>query len=250
MTDVKVPSSGNIRIWWAIPSAFSDYKNPTAAEINASVDISDAISWNDLDFGLQASNQLDDPAITALGKTADRGYANWGGNMSMYYPQSFDDANSAYSLTYDLIDTPRTLGYVVMRIDGTEPSNKAAADGNMVHVLKVITDGFAESVTGEEAFRYTVSMLPQGDYAVRAIVGAGDVVVTPDTLSSDAGDFDVLAATFGGRVYSKGVTWSSSDVAVATVSSAGVVTSVASGTATITATSPGATTDTCAVTVA
>ena len=250
MTDVKVPSSGNIRVWWAIPSAFSDYKNPTAAEINASVDVSDAVSWNDFDFNLSASNQLDDPAITTLGKIADRGYTNWGGSISFYYPKSFDDANSTYSLTYDLLDAPRTAGYIVMRIDGTEAANPVAADGNMVHVLRVITDGFAESVTGEEAFRYTVTMLPQGTYAVRAIVGAGATVVTPDTLSSVAGDFDVLAATFGGRVYSKGVTWSSSDVAVATVSSAGVVTSVATGSATITATSPGATTDTCAVTVA
>ena len=249
MTDVKLPSSGNIRIYWALENAFADYKNPTAAEINASADVSDAISWNDFDFNLSASNQLDDPAITALGKVSDRGFPNWGGGISFYYPQSFDDANSVYSTTYDLVDSPRTKAFIVMRSDGANASGNAA-DAQMVHVFKIITDGMGESIVGEEAFRYTVSLLPQAKYAIRTIVGGGAVAVLPETLSSDAGDHDVATATWGTRVYSKGVKWSSSDVAVATVSSAGVITSVASGTATITATSPSGTTDTCAVTVA
>jgi len=54
MTDVKVPASGNIRVWWALENAFADYKNPTAAEINASVDLSEAVSWNDFDFNLES----------------------------------------------------------------------------------------------------------------------------------------------------------------------------------------------------
>ena len=248
MTDVKVPSSGNIRVWWGTTSAFADYKNPTAAEINACLDISDAVSWNDFDFNMEASNQLEDPAITALGKTFDRGYANWGGSISFYYPNSFDDASSKYSLVYDTLDAPRTAGFVVMRADGAESAVTAAA-GDFVHVLKVMTDGYAESVAGEEAFRYTVTMLPQGTYAARTCVGGGTPVITPATLSSAAGDHDQLAVTWGGRVYTNGVTYTSSDATKATVSTGGVVTSVATGSATITATSPDGGTDTCAVTV-
>jgi len=248
MTDIKVPSSGNIRVWWGATSAFADYKNPTAAEINACLDISDAVSWNDFDFNMEASNQLEDPAITALGKTFDRGYANWGGSISFYYPNSFDDASSKYSLVYDTLDAPRTSGFVVMRADGAE-SAVTAANGDFVHVLRVMTDGYAESVAGEEAFRYTVTMLPQGTYAARTCVGGGTPVVTPATLSSAAGDHDQLAVTWGGRVYTNGVTYTSSDATKATVSTGGVVTSVATGSATITATSPDGGTDTCAVTV-
>jgi hypothetical protein len=248
MTDVKVPASGNIRVWWALPNAFSDYKNPTAAEINASLDISDSISWNDFDFNLEPSNQLEDPAITSLGKVIDRGYTNWGGGISFYYPNEFDDSTSDYSATYDALDAPRTSGFLVIRIDGQE-SGTQAANGDLVHVLKVITDGYAESIVGEEAFRYTVAFLPQGDYAVRTVVGGGNVDVTPATLATSAGDVDVLAATWGGRKYTNGLSYASSNNAVATVSSAGVVTSVAAGTATITATSPSGTTDTCVVTV-
>jgi hypothetical protein len=247
MTDVKVPASGNIRVWWALPNAFANYEVPTAAEINASLDISDAISWNDFDFNLEASNQIDDPAITAIGKVIDRGYTNFGGSLSLYYPRSFDDATSTYSLAYDALDAPRTLGYIVMRMDGAESTDQAV-NGDLVHCFKVITDGYAESITGEEAFRYTVTMLPQGDYVVRTVVGGGVVAGVDATLALNAGNTGVLKATWGGRNYTNGLEWTSSDTSVATVR-AGVVTAVAAGTATITATAPNGQTDTCAVTV-
>jgi len=251
MTDVKVPASGNIRVWFALTNAFADYKNPTAAEINASLDLSDAVSWNDFDFNLEASNQLEDPAITSVGKIVDRGYTNWGGSISFYYPKSFDDATSKYSTVYDMLDAPRTSGYLVVRIDGDESAATAAA-GDFVHVFKVMTDGYAESITGEEAFRYTVTFLPQGDFAVRTVVegaSAAAVVVSPATLATSAGDHDELVVTWGGRTYTNGVTYTTSDSAKATVSSAGVVTSVATGSATITATAPNGETGTCTVTV-
>lgn len=250
MTDVKVPSSGNIRVWWALENAFADYENPTAAEINATLDISDAVSWNDFEFNLEASNELDDPAITAIGKVIDRGFTNWGGTISLYYPSSFDDSSSSFSLAYDALDTPRTRGYIVMRVDGEESSDQAAA-GDLVHVLKVMTDGYAESVTGEEAFRYTVTMLPQGDFAIRTVVAgssANQVVLSDATLSGNSGQVGVLRATWGGRNYTNGLEWSSDDTDVATVR-AGVVSYVSAGTADITATAPNGETDTCAVTV-
>lgn len=249
MTDIKVPSSGNIRVWWGLPNAFSNYENPTAAEINACLDVSDSVSWNDFDFGLQASNTIDDPAITAVGKVSDRGAAQFGGSVSFYYPGAFGDASNKYSVTYDAMDAPRTNGYLVVRIDGEEAS-ASAANGDLVHVFKVLTDGYAEVITGEEAFRYTITFLPQGDLAVRTVVGGGTVVTTPSTLALSVGDVDVTKTTVGGRNYTNGVSYSSSDSTKATVSSAGVVTGVAAGTATITATyEASGGTDTCVVTV-
>jgi hypothetical protein len=252
MTDVKVPASGNIRVWWALPNAFANWEAPTATEINEGcLDVSNSTSWNDLDFGLQASNTIDDPAITALGIVTDRGAAQFGGSMSFYYPRDFDDASNEYSLVYDALDQPRTTGYLVMRIDGEESSNQAA-EGDLVHVFKVMTDGYAESITGEEAFRYTVTFLSQGDLAVRTVVkgGSAPAVVVDSTLAIDAGESVRIDATVGGRLYTNGVKWTSSDVTKATVSSAGVVTGIAAGSATITATyeATGGT-DTCAVTV-
>lgn len=252
MTDIKVPASGNIRVWWALENAFNNYESPTATEINACLDVSDSTSWNDLDFGLQASNTIEDPAITAIGKVADRGAAQFGGSMSFYYPGAFDDDSNEYSQTYDALDQPRTRGFLVMRIDGEESSPLAAA-GDLVHVFRVMTDGYAESIVGEEAFRYTVTFLSQGDLAVRTVVAGGSapaVVVTPDTLAMSVGDHERVAVTVGGRNYTNGVKYTSSDVSKATVSSAGVITAVAAGSATITATYENAgTSDTCAVTV-
>ena len=248
MTDVKVPASGNIRIWWAAPNAFANWQAPTAAEINACLDISDAISWNDFDFGLQASNTIDDPAITAVGKVSDRGATQYGGNISLYYPRSFDDAGSIYSQAYDVLDQPRTLGYLVVRIDGAETS-ASAQNGDLVHVAKVMTDAYAETITGEEAFRYTITFLSQGDIAVRTVVG-GSTPVIPTTLAVNAGQSARISATVGGRVYTNGVRWSTSDATKATVSTAGIVTGIAAGSATITATYEATgNTDTCAVTV-
>ena len=248
MTDIKVPSSGNIRVWWALPNAFANYENPTAAEINACLDVSDSVSWNDFDFGLQASNTIDDPAITAIGKVSDRGAAQFGGSVSFYYPGAFGDNSNKYSVTYDAMDAPRTDGYLVVRIDGEEAS-ASAANGDLVHVFKVLTDGYAEVITGEEAFRYTITFLPQGDLAVRAVVGGGSVVIE-STLALAVGESERVPATVGGRVYTNGVIWSTSDAAIASVSTAGVVTGVAAGAATITATYEAAgTTDTCVVTV-
>jgi hypothetical protein len=139
-----------------------------------------------------------------------------------------------------------------MRIDGEE-SGASAAAGDLVHVFKVMTDGYAESITGEEAFRYTVTFLSQGDLAVRTVVKGGSapaVVLLPSTLTMAVGDHERVAVTVGGRNYTNGVKYTSSNPAKATVSSAGVITAVASGSATITATyeATGGT-DTVAVTV-
>ena len=248
MTDIKGPASGNIRVWWALENAFSNWQAPTQTELRACLDISDSISWNDFDFGLQASNTIDDPAITAIGKVSDRGAAQFGGGLSFYYPGAFGDASNDYSLTYDALDQPRTRGFLVIRIDGEE-SSALANTGDLVHVFRVMTDGYAESITGEEAFRYTISFLSQGDLAVRTVLGGG-TVVTPATLTVATGAKSRLSATVGGRVYTNGVKWTTSNPAKATVSSAGVVTGVAAGSATITATyeATGGT-DTTAVTV-
>tara|TARA_R110000782_G_scaffold94088_3_gene177772 strand:+ start:3242 stop:4003 length:762 start_codon:yes stop_codon:yes gene_type:complete len=252
MTNVKVPASGNIRVWFALPNAFANYESPTAAELNACLDISDSISWNDFGFALSASNTIDDPAITAMGKVADRGAPQFGGTISFYYPGAFGDASNDYSVTYDALDQTRTAGYIVMRMDGDQPVSAAAA-GDLVEVFKVLTDGYAESITGEEAFRYTITFLPQGDLAIRCVVAGGSapvVSIDPATLAVAVASHTRVSADVDGRVYTNGLQWTSSANAIASVSHAGVITANSAGTATITATyeATGATA-TCAVTV-
>ena len=94
--DQRYPISGSIRIWFLTSNGVANPEAPTLAELNAGLDISDAISWNDKDFGVQASNTTNDPAITAKGNVTDRGAAQYGGGLSLYYPFDRSDATSIY----------------------------------------------------------------------------------------------------------------------------------------------------------
>lgn len=255
----KLRSDGNITLAWYAPNAFADYKAPTATELNAAsptaAQFSKSISWNDLGFGMQASNQIDDPSIVDVANVQDRGAAQYGGEISFYYPGAFDDNSNAYSLTYDAISVPRTIGYIVARIDGAKPSTQAFAEGDYVHVMEVQTDAQTNVITGEEAFRYTVNFLQQGALAVYTVVqGAVDspVVVTGNATPA-AGAKYRINGTVAGREFTNGLVWTTSDPTVATVSSAGVVTitGVSTDTATITGTfEPTGESDTLSITVA
>ena len=247
----KLPANGNITVLWAAPGSFANWKSPTATELNTALNLSSAISWNDWSFGMSASNTQNDPSLADVGNRTDRGASQYGGSISFYYPGAFDDNTSDYSLAFDAISVPRTKGFIVVRIDGAKPTTQAFAAGDLVSVFEVMTDGQANMITGEEAFRYTVTMLQQGSLAVYTVVRTTTVtVVTPATLTIAPSAYSRLSATVNGREYTNGVVWSSSDTTKATVSNAGVVAGIASGSATITATfaETGAT-DTTSVTV-
>lgn len=251
MTDIRFPISGNIRVWWVPENGFANWQAPTAAEIAAGLDISDAVSWNDKDFGTQASNTIEDPAITAKGKVQDRGAAQYGGGLSFYYALDRTDTSNKFKLVEDALGTPGVRGFLVFRVDGLELSTTTgttarpgtlAAAGDYVTVYKVETAGYAQAITGEEAFRYTVSFLPKGALKTFAIVRANATPVAPTIVgtpgSGAVGTKAVVTATLVSREYTRGVTWKSSNTTVATVSRNGVITRRAVGTANITATDP------------
>jgi hypothetical protein len=247
----KLTSNGHVTVLWAAPGSFVNWQSPTATELNAALNLSSSISWNDFGFGVQASNTQNDPSLADIGNRTDRGASQYGGAISFYYPGAFDDDTNAYSLTFDAVAVPRTPGYIIVRIDGNKPTTQAFAAGDYVSIMEVLTDGQTNVITGEEAFRYTVNMLQQGSLEIYTIVRATTVtVVTPATLAIAVDAHSRLTATANGRDYTNGVVWSTSDATKATVSNAGVVTGVAAGSATITATfaQTGAS-DTTAVTV-
>lgn len=260
MTDVRLPSSGNIQVRWHAANAFANPAKPTAAEVNAGRIITDDISWNDFDFGIQASNTINDPSLAAKSNVSDRGATQYGGSISLYLPGDLSDASNAHKVTYDLLKDPRTIGYISIQIDGelsetnvatyTGGLTRSAANNDLISIYKVMTAGYSHAITGEEAFRETISFLPQGEAYVDVVIASSITVVTPSTLSLDISDGDIgaLTATVNGRAFTRGVRWTTSDPTKATVSQNGIVTPVAAGSATITATYAGAT-DTTAVTV-
>lgn len=260
MTDVRLPASGNIQVRWHASNAFANPARPTPTEVNAGLNITDSISWNDFDFGIQASNTTNDPSLAAKSNVSDRGAMQYGGSISLYLPADESDVTNDHALAYAALATPRTLGYITMQVDGElSETNVAtyaggltqtAAEGDLIDVFLVMTSAYSHSITGEEAFRETINLMPQGEAYPNAVVSAAapTVVVTPATATPTAGDVIALAATVNGRAYTRGVRWTTSDATKATVSQNGIVTAVAAGAATITATYLGAS-DTSALTI-
>lgn len=261
MTDVRLPASGNIQVRWHAVNAFANPAKPTPTEVNAGLVITDAISWNDFDFGISASNTTNDPSLAAKSNVSDRGAMQYGGGLSLYLPEDLTDMSNLYAVAHAALKDPRTLGWISIQVDGelSETNTptyagglvQAAAAGDFISLYKVMTAGYANAITGEEAFRETVTFLPQGEAYINAVVATAlTVEVTPATATPAPGDVVALTATVNGRPYTRGVRWTSSDTDVATVSQNGVVTIVGADTetATITATYEGAT-DTSAITV-
>lgn len=263
MTDQRFPISGNIRAWFLPENGLARPDAPTAAEINAGLDISDAISWNDKDFGVQASSTVEDPAITAKGRVQNRGAAQYGGSLSMYYPGNRSDTTSIYVKVENALGRPGVRGWIIFRVDGVElttPTGNAAhpgtnaAAGDFVTVAKVETAGYAQAITGEEAFRYTISFLSKGHVKTYAVVRAAATPVLPTITGATTaapGALVVLRGTLVGREYTRGLRWRVT-AGNASVSRNGVVTLNGAGTVTVTATDPatGATSTAHTITVA
>lgn len=250
MVDIRYPVSGSIRVWWTPISGFANWKAPTEVELAASIDISDAVSWNDKDFGVQASNTTNDPAITARGNVQNRGAAQYGGSLSLYHPKTHNDNSNLYSLVWDALRLPGTAGYLTVRVDGLElaqPTGTAAQPGSLakagdfVSVYRVETGGYSEEITGEEAFRYTISFLSKGQIKTFAIVRAAGAAVVPVVTGASAatiGTAIVLDATILNRDYTRGVNWTSATPAIGTVSKNGVIKPKSAGSLSITAIDP------------
>lgn len=250
MTDSRYPVSGSIRIWWLPTNGVANWKAPTEVELAAGIDISDAVSWNDKDFGVQASNTVDDPAITAIGNTQNRGAAQYGGSLSFYYPGEFNDNTNLYSVVFDAMRLPGTQGYLYVRVDGLQLAVDAGtasqpgrlpATGDLINAFRVESGGYTENITGEEAFRYTISFLPKGEVYTNAVVRASATPITKPIASivgTPGAEYAIVAATLEGRKYTRGVKWSTTTPAICSVSPNGVVTRLTAGAGSVVATDP------------
>jgi hypothetical protein len=245
-------SNGNLRVDWFPANGFVNYEAPTVAELNAGLNLSKAIAWSDFGFGMNASNTTDDPSIADTGHSKSRGSAQYGGAMSFYHPGTGTLDTDTFKLAQAAVGIPRTTGYIATRLDGIKKSLDPYVVGDLVSIYLVETDGQTNVITGEDSFRYTVKLVSQGTFARYIVARTGTLTVAPSaaTLAVTAGQASRVKATVGGREYTQGVKWTSSDNTKAQVSSAGVVKGIAAGTATITATyAPTGATGTVTVTV-
>lgn len=244
----RIESNRHDTIWLGPTGAATGIENvgaPTADEINntggtsAMINASVSISWNDLDFGVQDSDTENDPSLADAANYEDFGQENYGGSMSFYYPNEYDDNTNTHSLVYDLTDIPRTALDVAERIDGDKVTTLPAQDGDFVHVYRTLTDGEAQAWEGSESLRRTVTHLSQGALAIATVVGLTTIeAVPPAATPYAAGNKARLRVTGEDRDITNSCDFRSSDGDVVSVYPGGFyeVTGAEADTATITIT--------------
>lgn len=249
MADTKITADGyGLSVWFALPNYAVDPKKPTVTELNATVNVTPSVAWENFSFGAQASNQVSDPSFIDVGNTQSRGFAQFGGTISFFYPNNYTDTANDHLITFEALEEPLTLGYIIIRADGqktttsTPDEEKVAVANDFVSIYKVISDGWADVNTGEVNFKYTITFQPQGDLWVNATVATSVTVVTPVAIG--AADYTVGGKTPLGTYrtgrqlaavtnivngYPSWFAWESEDSDIASVDGNGVVTGVSVG---------------------
>lgn len=236
----KITSNSNIDVWVVPVAGIANPAAPTKAEIEAGIYLSPSVAWDSFELAASDSNDIDDRSIIDVGNATSRGYASFSATIPLFRESNVDDVNSDYNKAYNYFKVDRQACYLVMRV------NKVAAPtvdiGDVISVYKFIADAAANDTEGEDSIKLIVNFLPQGVLYVNTLVKAttGNVAVTPATLSVAVGAKNVVKATLATRNYTQGVTWTSSNTGIATVTPNGVVTGISAGSATITATHPAA----------
>lgn len=188
MANTKILADGTaITAWWALPNYAAIPAKPTVAELNAARDITCDIAWDGFSFGAQASNQTSDPSLCDVGNRQTRGFAQFGGTISIFLPNSYWplDANNTTQGTFYALGTPLTVGYLIIRVDGRKTTAgvadaaKPAVAGDFVSIYKVMSDGYTDVNTGDVNFKTQISLVPQGDLWVNAIVDTSPTIATP-----------------------------------------------------------------------
>ena len=249
MANTKIAAPGNVTARWGLPGWAANPNKPTVAEVNATLDVSESVSWQDFSFGQQASNTNSDPSITDAGNTQARGYAQFGGSLSFYYPRVYNNTADSNSNTFEAMKVSRTLGYLLLRVDGkiTPPGTRIAINGDFWNIYKVISDGINFVVVGEDNYRYNITFQPQGEfYSFAQVTTSGTPAITASlnggaTLTTTTKK--PVIAYFTGRQlttlgYPSRFNFASSNTAIMTVDANGLARGVAAGSANITVTDP------------
>lgn len=236
----KLPADQNITVSVGPANAVADVNAPTAAELNAMQNIAHALSWQDWDFGIQASETVNEPSFADVSNYTDFGAAQYGGSMSMFYAGKYDDASNELSLAYDLTDKPHTMLLIAVRVDGDKKNSTPFADGDYVHVFLAMTDSETNSLQGADALRRTVGLLQQSVFAVYTVVGSKAALPVPSstTVAVAAGESVRLPVTILGREFTNACEFRTSDVTKVRTGRGGVITGAAAGTADVTITNP------------
>lgn len=211
-------SNKRIQIWLGPASALASYEFATEAELAAMLMAAPAIRWDGLDFGMQASEQVDDRSLDDDATATLRGFMQFGGGMPFFFPK-VTDTSSILRDVYDLVKVRGTELAIVERI-GWVDRRVAGTAGDNINIYKGMTDGYQPDTEGNGGYAYIQSMLPRGDVAPWTIVAddpAVAVVIAGGNITAATGTLHLRRATYLGNDITNRATWASSDESVALV---------------------------------
>lgn len=244
----KITSNEYVKIAWVLDANMTpaQAQAPTDTILNAgtTLQLSPAIAWQDFAMGATDSDDVEDRGITDPGNAVTRGFANFEGTLSFFRDANSADSTSDFVKAFNAFRTPRTYGYMVMRV-AEQKWSTTWTKGDRVSVFRFVADIITDDATGDDSVKFTVTFLPQGLLYPYTVVRGS----TPDPITGIATTKSQTVATgpyaliplLSGKDIRVVATYSSSDTTKATVSATGVVTPLATGSVTITVSHPGAT---------
>lgn len=242
----KITANEYVKVAW-IPDALitpAQAAAPSATLLNntaTTLDLSPAIAWQDFELGASDSDDVEDRGITDPGNAVTRGFANFSATLSFFRDANSSDTNSDYVKAFSTFRTPRTYGYLVIRVAEKKWSAPWAA-GDRISVYKFIADIIVDDTEGDDSVKFTVSYLPQGVmYPYTTVAAATPAAITnvSTTDSMVVGAKKVILPTLSGADVRAVSSYTSSNTNIVSVSANGVKTARAAGTANVTVTTPG-----------
>lgn len=171
----KQQSNGNIKVYWVPSSEITDEEDflatPYDIEIEAGVELTNAIAWDSYELGATDSNKIDDRGIVDTGAVQERGFAQFSASL-MFFRGVTSETEGAYYDAYETFkaasDGTRPVGFLVTRIG--VPSTTDFASGQKINVFKFIADAFMDNTEGEDSVKFMVNFAPQGKLSVNVPV--------------------------------------------------------------------------------
>lgn len=232
-------------------SMVADPSAPTEAECASLLHISAAVRWNGLDFGMQASDKVDDRSLDDDASAQLRGFAQYGGGVPVFFPK-ITDTGSILRKAFTLFREQGTELIWIERV-GWGTTSDEVVGGDNVNSYVIVTDGFKPDAEGDGGYAYILTMLAQGlafPWTIVAENSPSPVTIDGAATRNVAVDgTTLLRAHYLGNDVTKRATWRSSDDTVVRVEK-GILVGEKAGTATIYADFAGATETSLSVTAA
>jgi hypothetical protein len=244
----KITANQYVKVAWVLDANMTTTQAaaPTDTILNAgtTVQLTNSVAWTNFAIAAAASADVTDRGIADAGNAVTRGLSNYAATLEFFRDANPTDSTSDYVTAFATFRTPRTYGYLVVRV-AEQPGSVAWTKGDRVSVYRFVADIVTDTVAGDVAPKFSVEFLQQGVMFPYTIVkGATPDAITgvPTTLAKTVagGPFTLLPVLSGKDIRSDSL-YVSSDTTKVRVTQNGVVIPVATGSPTITVTHPAAT---------